>query len=250
MVPGTVTREEQRQQVFNLVALRDVDRLRAQTTLLIESVPRILSARQRDTAAAKEGLEAARAKLQGFRSHLKTLELDLSDREGLISKANANLMTAKTNQEYSLLVAEIARTKEDKGKVEEQILEQFEVIKQGERLVKEAEAKLVEAQAEFKAFEERARTELAGHQAELTAHEERREQIRRALDAEVLKVYDRAFRALGEAVAPVEGNVCQGCFSSVTPNDRSRMLAGRELVTCRVCSRIQYLPEVLQASPT
>ena len=73
--------------------------------------------------------------------------------------------------------------------------------------------------------------------------------MRRALDAEVLKVYDRAFKALGEAVCPVEANVCQGCFSPVTPNDRSRLLSGRELVTCRVCSRIQFLPEVLQAAP-
>ncbi|MBM3986100.1 MAG: hypothetical protein FJ296_10515 [Planctomycetes bacterium] len=245
-----MTREEQRQQIFHLVALRDVDRLRSQTTLLIEGVPRVLNARQRETTAAKEALEAARHKLQGFRSHLKTLELDLSDREVAIQKASANLMTARTNQEYSLLVAEIARKKEDKGKVEEQILEQFEVIKQGERLVKEAEARLVEAQAEFEAFEERARQELATHQAELAAQDERRTQIRRALDGEVLKLYDRAYKALGEAVSPVETHICQGCFSQVTPNDRSRLVSGRELVTCRVCSRILYLPEILQASPS
>jgi len=250
VVPGTVTREEQRQQVFQLVALRDVDRLRAQTLQLIEAVPRILAGRQRDTAAAKDGLEAARAKLQGFKAHLKTYELDLADRESAIQKANANLMSAKTNQEYSLLVAEISRKKDDKGKVEEQILEQFEVIKQGERLVKDAEARLKEAQAEFGAFEERAKKELSDHKAELVTHEERREQIRRALDPEVLKVYDRAFKALGEGVVSVEGNVCQGCFSSVTPNDRSRLLSGRELVTCRVCSRIIFLPEILQASST
>jgi len=248
VVPGTVTREEQRQQVFQLVALRDVDRLRAQTTQLIEAVPRILAGRQRDVSAAKEGLEAAKAKLQGFKSHLKTYELDLADREGAIQKANANLMSAKTNQEYSLLVAEIARKKDDKGKVEEQILEQFEVIKQGEKMVKDAEARLKEAQAEFGAFEERAKQELTEHKAELVGQDERRAQNRRALDAEVLKVYDRAFKALGEGVVPVEANICQGCFSSITPNDRSRLLSGRELVTCRVCSRIQYLPEVLQAS--
>jgi len=250
LVPGTVTREEQRQQIFHLVALRDVDRLRSQTTLLIESVPRILNARQRDTTAAKDGLEAARHKLLGFRSHLKTLELDLAEREGALQKANGNLMLAKTNQEYGLLIGEIARKKEEKGKVEEQILEQFEVIKQGEGLVKEADGRLVEAQAEFKAFEERARHELTAHQAELAAHDERRAQIRRALDAEVLKLYDRAFKALGEAVSPVETHICQGCFSLVTPNDRSRLVSGRELVTCRVCSRIVYLPEILQASPS
>lgn len=243
-----MTREEQRQLTFNLVALRDVDRLRAQTSQLIESVPRVLAARQRDTQAARDALEGARQKAQGFRSHLKSLELDLAEREAAILKANANLMGAKTNQEYSLLVAEIARKKEDKGKVEEQILEQFEVIKQGDRMVKDAEARLAEAQAEFKSFEQRAQQELEAHRAELAAHDERRAQIRRAVDAEVLKVYDRAFKALGEGVTPVESNICQGCFSNVTPNDRSRLLSGRELVTCRSCSRILYLPEVLQAS--
>ena len=66
----------------------------------------------------------------------------------------------------------------------------------------------------------------------------------------MLKIYDRAFQAHGEGLAPIENNVCQGCFSSVTPNDRSRLISGRELVVCRSCQRIVYLPEVLQASPT
>ncbi|MGQ0553963.1 MAG: zinc ribbon domain-containing protein [Planctomycetota bacterium] len=217
---------------------------------LLDAVPRILAARQRDSAGAQAGLEAARQKHQGFRTHLKSLELDLADRESGLQKAQGNLLSAKTNQEYSLLQAEIARKQEEKGKVEEQILEQFEVIKQGEGLVKEAEAHLVEAKQEFSAFEHRAQAELAEHQSELKLHDERREQIRRALEAEVLKIYDRAFRAHGDAVAPVEGGVCQGCFSSITPNDRSRLVSGRELITCRSCQRIIYLPEVLQASPT
>ncbi len=245
-----MTREDQRQQIFQLIALRDIDRLRTQTTQLIDAVPRILGARHRDSAGAQTGLDAARSKLQGLRAHLKSLELDLAEREAAIGKANANLMSAKTNQEYSLLIAEITRKREEKGKVEESVLEQFEVIKQGEKAVKDAETRLAEAGAEFQAFETRARTELADHQAELKGHDERRGQIRRAISAEVLKIYDRAFQALGEGLSPIEGNVCQGCFSSVTPNDRSRLISGLELVTCRSCQRIVYLPEVLQASST
>jgi predicted nucleic acid-binding Zn-ribbon protein len=245
-----VTREDQRQQIFQLIALRDIDRLRSQTSQLIEAVPRILGARHRDSAGAHSGLDGARSKLQGLKAHLKSLELDLAEREAAIHKANANLMSAKTNQEYSLLVAEITRKREEKGKVEEAVLEQFEVIKQGEKAVKDAEVRVTEAEAEFKAFETRARTELAEHQSDLLRHDERREQIRRAINPEVLKIYDRAFQAHGEGVSPIEGNVCQGCFSSVTPNDRSRLISGRELVICRSCQRIVYLPEVLQASPT
>jgi uncharacterized protein len=244
-----VTREDQRQQIFQLIALRDIDRLRTEASQLIDSVPRVLGARHRDSTGAHDQLEAARQKLQGFKAHLKSLELDLAEREAAIFKANANLMSAKTNQEYSLLVAEIARKREDKGKVEEAILEQFETIKQGEGLVKTAEAHVKDAEAEFKAFEQRARGEWATHQAELAKYDERREQIRRAITPPVLKIYDRALTAHGEGVSSVDANVCQGCFSSITPNDRSRLISGLELVTCRSCQRILYLPEVLQASP-
>ncbi len=247
---GSVTREDQRQLTFNLVALRDVDRLRAQTRLLIDAVPRVLAARRRDSEQATAGVEAARQKLLGFRAHLKSLELDLAAREAALAKAQGNLLSAKTNQEYSLLQTEIARKQEERGAVEESIIEQFDVIRQGEGLVKEAEARLKVAQAEFREFEERAERELRAHQAELAEQDGRRAQVRRAISGEVLRLYDRTFAAHGEAVCPVEGNICQGCFSSVTPNDRSRLISGRELVTCKSCQRIQYLPEVLQASPT
>ncbi|MHC5210246.1 MAG: zinc ribbon domain-containing protein [Planctomycetota bacterium] len=244
-----MTREAQRQQTFQLVALRDVDRLRAQTTQLIEAVPRVLAGRRRESHAAQAGLEAARLKLQGFKSHLKTLELDLAEREAALGKANGNLLGAKTNQEYSLLQGEIARKRDEKGQGEEKILEQFEVIKQGEQLVLEAEARLAEAEKEFKAFEDRAHDQLAEHQKELAAQDERREQIRKAIAPVALKVYDRAYGAHGEGVVAIENNICQGCFSSITPNDRSRLLSNLELMVCRSCQRIIYLPEALQASP-
>jgi len=245
-----VSRESQRQQIFQLVALRDVDRLRGQTTQLVEAVPRVLAARQRESLAAQGSLEAAKAKLQGIRAHLRTLELDLQEREAGLNKASGNLLAAKTNQEYSLMQAEIARKRDEKGQAEEAILEQFELIKQGEGMVVEAEARLKEAQAEFTAFEERARRDLSEHQTELARLDERREQICRAIEPSVLKIYERAYKALGEGVSPIEGNVCQGCFSTITPNDRSRLISSLELIVCRSCSRIVYLPEVLQASHT
>jgi predicted nucleic acid-binding Zn-ribbon protein len=244
-----VTREAQRQQTFQLVALRDVDRLRAHTRQLIEAVPRLLAGRRRDSQAARTALDAARHKLQGFRSHLKSLELDLAEREAALNRASGNLLGAKTNQEYSLLQSEIGRKREEKGQAEEQILEQFEVIKQGEQLVREAEARLAQAEEEFEAFERRAQRELGEHQQELARQDERREQIRKAISPEVLKVYDRAYGAHGEGVVPIENNICQGCFSTITPNDRSRLLSSLELVVCRSCQRIVYLPEALQASP-
>lgn len=238
-VPGSssvtpdASSDDKRHTTLKLIALAELDSKRAETQKLIDAVPRVLASRQRESKDAEAGLEAARQKLLGFKSHLKTLELDLAQREGALQKANGNLLTAKTNQEYSLLMAEIARKKEEKGRVEEQVLEQFEVIRQGERLVADAGQRLEAAKADYQAFEDRARTELATHQKELAEQDGRRAQMRGAIDPEVLKLYDRVYKAHGQAVVPAEGNTCQGCFSTLTPNDCNRLLTGRQIVTCR-----------------
>jgi predicted nucleic acid-binding Zn-ribbon protein len=232
------------------VALGGVDRQRAEAQTLIDAVPRVLGARQRLSKEANEQLDACREKLQGFRVHLKSLELDLASREEALLKANGNLMGAKTNQEYSMLVAEVGRKREEKGGVEELILEQYDVISQGEHMVEDARVRVTQAQEEYSAFEDRARGELADHQKELATLDERRAAVCRAIDPEILKVYERVHKAHGSAIVPAEGNTCQGCFSNLTPNDRNRLLSGRQLVVCRACQRFLYMPEVLHASPS
>jgi predicted nucleic acid-binding Zn-ribbon protein len=241
---------DSRQLTLKLLALGEVDRKRSEAQSLVDAVPRILASRSRHTRDAQANLDACHEKLQLFRVHLKSLELDLAAREEALAKANGNLLNAKTNQEYSLMIAEITRKREETGTVEERILEQYEVIRQGEEMVKTAEAGLAAAQAEYGGFEDRARGELSEHQKELAALEERREQVRKSIDAEILKLYDRVYKAHGVAIVPAEGNTCQGCFSTLTPNDRNRLLSGRQLVVCRACQRILYMPEVLQASPS
>ncbi|GJM20431.1 MAG: hypothetical protein DHS20C15_03460 [Planctomycetota bacterium] len=238
-----------RQQTFQLVALGNVDKKRADAQLLIDAVPRMLASRSRDSREAQANLDAAKAKHQGFQAHLKSLELDLGAKEDELTKANGNLMSATSNEQYTLMMAEISRRKEEKGAVEEAILEQFDVIKQGERMVAEASARLAEAQQEYAGFEEKARLEIADHQKELAEFDERREQVRKAIAPEVLVIYDRAYKAHGDAIVPCEGNTCHGCFSTLTPNDQNRLLGGKRLMTCKVCQRILYKPDALHASP-
>lgn len=247
---STVNPEDARQQTLQLVALGVLDDRRRESQILIDAVPRILASRSRGSKDAEAYLKGAEVKHRGFKAHLKSLELDLAAREAALSKANVNLMSAKSNQEYSLLIAEIARKREDKSLVETSILEQYEVIKQGEGMVADCKRRLQEALAEYSEFEARAHTDMAEHQMDMTALDVRREALRRGIDAEALKLYDRAYGAHGKAIVPAEGKTCQGCFSILTPNDNNRLLSGRQIVLCRSCQRILYMPETLQASPS
>lgn len=241
-----VSTDDSRQLLFQLVALGDLDRKRREQQTLIDAVPRILAGRGRLSREAEESVAAAREKRKGFQAHLKTLELELADREGALQKANGNLMSAKSNQEYSLLMAEINRKTEEKGTVEESILEQYDVIAVGERLVVETNVRLEETQADYLAFQKRALEELDVHKTELAEMDTRRGQIIKAIARDALEIYERAHKALGNAIVSAEGKTCQGCFSTLTPNDNNLLRSTKRIVICRQCQRILYLPEVIE----
>ena len=241
-----MTIDDSRQLLFQLVTLGDLDRKRGDEQLLIDGVPRMLAARGRQSREAEESLAVAKEKRMGFKARLKTLELELAQREEALQKANGNLLSAKSNQEYTLLMAEITRKTEEKGTVEESILEQYDVIALGDRLVAESEKLLAEAQDEYAEFQVRALQEMDTHKAELAKMDERRSQVIKGVSPDALKIYERAHNALGNAIVPAEGKTCQGCFSTLTPNDNNMLRSPKRIVVCRQCQRILYLPEVIE----
>ncbi|MDP7573134.1 MAG: C4-type zinc ribbon domain-containing protein, partial [Myxococcota bacterium] len=44
----------------------------------------------------------------------------------------------------------------------------------------------------------------------------------------------------GEAMAVLEGNICQACYMEVMPNLMVRLVRGRDVVQCPSCDRILY----------
>lgn len=241
-----MTIDDSRQLLFQLVTLGDLDRKRGDEQLLIDGVPRMLASRGRHSREAEETLSVAKEKRLGFKARLKTLELELAQREEALQKANGNLLSAKSNQEYTLLVAEITRKTEEKGTVEESILEQYDVIAVGDRMVADCEKLLAEAQEEYAEFQLRALEEMDTHKAELAKMDERRSQVIKAISSDALQIYERAHNALGNAIVPAEGKTCQGCFSTLTPNDNNMLRSPKRIVVCRQCQRILYLPEVIE----
>ena len=59
----------------------------------------------------------------------------------------------------------------------------------------------------------------------------------------VLNHYQRSVSKRGEtAVVPVIDGACQGCFMKVTPETVNALKRGVDLIFCKTCSRILYLP--------
>ena len=180
------------------------------------------------TADAKKTVDAAKASLDGARRDTRAKEKDLEDNQVKRQKFEGQLYQVKTNKEYSAVLTEIEEVKQQKSRIEEEILT---LMERQERLageIKDAEGRLQTAESEGAGTEKTLRERLAAVETELGGVKSERAGVARGLPANVLADYDRLLRArAGLAIVPVlKPNLCGACRMTVTPH-ASRSCARR-----------------------
>ncbi len=202
---------------------------------------RAIAEAEAEAQAAEKALEAARGKTQGTRAQEGLKEVELKDLEGQILSWTVKLNTTRDNKEYQGIQHQIVTLKEQKGRLEEEILglmdvetvEKVETKGETEHL-----ARARGALAEVKAREE---AMIAAHQAQAEGLSGRRGPLAEAVPPEVLSYYERIRTGRdGVAMAPAAGGVCLGCHMGVTPNQINQLAIGRDLVKCMSCGRFLY----------
>lgn len=184
-----------------------------------------------------------------------TLENDAATINQRVEKHRDQMNSAKNNKEYSALLVEINTLKIEKGKVEEQALEQLgkaETLKaQVEAMkLKVTEQEKVRQHAEQKLAERRAEV---GDQLEQV--KARRATAARQVPAQSLSVFEKLSEATdGEAMAEVNREdprsdyTCGGCYMAL-PMERVNLLATTDnVVRCPSCTRILYLATETRAA--
>ena len=155
---------------------------------------------------------------------------------------------AEARADAALMVAfqhEIRTLKRDVGLAEEEGLGLMEEI---ERLGKEREAHKTAVAGFEKEFE--LYSQNIDREAKVTmdrAHSMEDERKRRGgseLAPEILGTYEKLLASReGQAIAELDGRVCQGCCVSVPNNIYVRLARNTELVYCPSCGRILFLRE-------
>ncbi len=176
--------------------------------------------------------------------------------EERIEKLRQQMNTATTNKEYSAFLLEMNTLKVEKGKVEEQALEELTRADALKADLDEHEAKLTEQQR----IRERAETELAERKADVSGRLEElkaeRAEAAEKVPSNALAVFDRLLNMFDDdPMAPVietdrrrlEYN-CGGCYMQI-PIERVNQLATQdEVVQCPSCQRMLYLEAELRES--
>ena len=170
-------------------------------------------------------------------------ELQLREREGHISDVRARLNSCNSNREYQAFLEQIAADEQANSVLSDEILELLDKITEQQQAVKNAELQLSRVKEELQSLQQRVDGERASLESDLGRLTEELTQAETALPADFRAEYGRVTKARGEdALAPLDGECCGGCFQTVTPQMLNELMQDR-LVTCKSCGCMIYLPD-------
>jgi len=231
--------ENLKQDLELLYELQDYDLKIARLKELIDNSPGLIEGKQKEFADNKAAAEAAKKKFLELNVLKKEKEAVLDSKEKAIGKYSMELNTVKSNDAYKALLLEIEKAKADKSVVEDQILELMDKVDVEAAAVKAAEN-------EFKAFEQKNKSEVAALEAsvknyaeEIKKIEAEREQYKTKVNPKILEQYERVREGRnGQGICLIEGESCGGCSMVLRPQLINQAQKCHELVFCDNCSRI------------
>jgi len=167
---------------------------------------------------------------------------DIEQRQAQIVKYEGQLYSIKKNEEYKALLYEIDLLKKQIAVKEERILT--------------LKIELDEAKGALEADKERIQRELNNIDAECTKIDNELQALtaeRKALvksrpplagkvNKSLLTRYERIRKVRTPAVAPLNEEVCGGCFMAVRPQIVNEIMANERIHACQHCGRLLYFP--------
>lgn len=227
-----------------LRGLQDLDRELYGVRDELRRLPVEREKRKERLIGEKDRLTELEQRLIGVQTRIKEIEDLTTSQRQRVRKLESQ--ASESRGDTALLVAfqhEIRTLRRDISEAEE---EGLGLVEQAERITSERDegrdiiSRLEEEFAEYSANIEKELAEAEARRAELDV--ERSKRMGQALTAEMGMMYEKLLEAReGEALAELEGRVCQGCFVSVPNNIYVRLARCTELVPCPSCGRILYL---------
>ena len=208
----------------------------------LEAIPTRIHGIRDGLQQAKASIEAIRAKLDGARKDIRTKEKELEYQAAQRKKLEAKLYEVKTNKEYSAVLAEIESAKDEKDRIEEEILALMELQERLGREVVEGDARLRPQEAEAKVQEAAAAEELRALEVDVEGARSERESVVRDVPRDLLVQYARLLKGrAGLAVALVGSNgICSGCRVTLTPQRFNEVRQSSQILVCEICGRFLY----------
>lgn len=227
-----------------LISLQAIDTRIAALESDAARLPKEIAAIHAAVDEAKKQAEQAKARLDAARKDQRAKEKDLEVVQAKRSKNEARLYEVKTNKEYSAVLIEIEEIKQEKARMEEEVLVLMEAQERLGADIREAESRFKQRESEGRSQEAGLKEQLRGIETDLAGVRTERKELAAKLSANILADYNRILRARGGlALVPVaKPNFCGACRMTITPQRLQELRAQSSLIPCESCGRYLYWP--------
>jgi len=235
-------------EIENLVRLQKLDdEIRALETRLAQ-IPTEIAALQKEIATERENLDQATKAVIEAQKAQRAHETKLATAEERVRKYKDQLMTVKTNDEYRTMQHQIEVATKDVSDVEDEILRDFDAVKELEESKRLRQAELEKGQKEISVLEKELEAERARLDGEVGERRKTREGLLPEIPDDLLEDYGRIARTRGGvAVAEAFDERCQVCMVRMRPQVYQELRVGGKIFHCESCRRILYYQENEQA---
>ena len=211
----------------------------------INSLPRRIALLEAPLAAHQAEIDRAAAATAMAQAERRKIESQIQDLKARVAKSRNHSAEVKTNQEYKAVLDEITYSEGEISRCEERILQLMEEIEGHEAAAREVEAKRAHIQAEVDAAKAEIRTRTDADLAEKQRLQDQLSELRRGINPNTLRRYDRVARLRGQAVAVLDHYACGACWVRLRPQFLQEITSRpEEVFFCETCGRLLYVAVV------
>ncbi len=233
----------------NLRELQDADREIGRLNAEVAALPRrvaLIEAKLADSRRRKQGAEAA---IKTGETNRRKYESQIQDLQQKISKYRDQMLEVKTNEQYKALSKEVEFANQQIRELEDKILEQMVGAETLDRDLKQADAELKAETAEIEKEKAEARARTQEDEKLLAEWNAKRDGLRGAISADLLRHYDRVLKLRGSAVAEAVDHKCSACQVMLRPQAYNEVRSNEHVVTCDSCHRILWYDPARDTQP-
>ena len=238
-----------------LIPLQDLDLQIHRLKVQRGEKPRQLASFEEKQSHAKDNLTAIQGEIHDLKLDGSKREKVVKEFDEKITKRQADSMIVKKNDEYQAIQKEISGLKADRGRAEDGLLDVYLQVDEKSKLEKLRQDESKQAEGAHAEAKKRIEKEMSTVDREIEDVLGKRGALTAGVEKDVLRLYERILRAKEDGVSLAaagkyealedKGKVvylqCEGCSMSLNSQDVNLLMMGREVQTCRNCSRILYI---------
>jgi len=224
-----------------LVKLQKMDNTIKKLKAIVEGKIPELVEKEELTALLNRRINDLHADIQNAQKTVHEKEVDVKEHDNKIIRFREQLNTIKDNKSYKALLDEIAGENNSKAELEEVLLTVYDTEEKLRVDMEDVKSLLTETDKDRSELEKENSKVSAESKEELVGLVEERKKLVMAIDPVTLSKYEQVHRTKENAIVPVRGNCCHGCFMNVTAQIYNQLLLDTDVTFCHSCGAILYL---------